>query len=224
VLEEHYRLLGQLDPAELFWQDWIYGLLDVGEGKLDDARTRVERFADHARSQDDQEAWWPWAALALATYWLVAGDAGAAYQHYSDVLAARRRQRDEVGIADCLHKLGFAAQQQGNTSLATQHLRESLTLGWELENRDTITAALAGCAGVALTDGMLERAARLCGQVEALQKLTRGFDPEQHIIHQRNLSLLRERLDPATLQAHWAEGRAISLEQAISEALGEAPS
>jgi hypothetical protein len=80
---------------------------------------------------------------------------------------------------DMLHKLGFAAQQQGNPV----------------------------------------RAARLRGAVEALQAQTTGFNPEQYIVHQRNLVALRAQRDPARLEACTAAGRALDWEQAIAERL-----
>jgi len=118
-----------------------------------------------------------------------------------------------------LHKLGFAAQQRGNLVLAASHLRESLNLAQQRDTRRTAVAALAGFGGVALAAGNLDRAARLFGAVEALHERTTGFDPEQRILHQRNIAALRERLDPATLEARWAEGRALDGEQAVEEAL-----
>jgi hypothetical protein len=74
-------------------------------------------------------------------------------------------------------------------------------------------------AAVALSNGALDRAARLCGAVEALLEVTRELDPDEHLLHERMIAALRERLDPATLEARWAEGRALSWEQAVAEAL-----
>jgi hypothetical protein len=72
---------------------------------------------------------------------------------------------------------------------------------------------------MALSAGNLEHTARLFGAVEALQEGITGFDPEQRILHHRNIAILRERLDPATLGTCWAEGRALEWEQAVEEAL-----
>ncbi|HEX9372562.1 MAG TPA: NB-ARC domain-containing protein, partial [Roseiflexaceae bacterium] len=209
ALDKHYRVIQQIDPASLLWQDWIYSWLDLGEGNLDEARTRFERFADIAQSQDDPDVWQTWAASGLAMYWIVVGEADIAYRHYEQALEGYRRVGNETAVADMLHKLGFAAQQRGNLVLAASHLRESLNLAQQRDTRRTAVAALAGFGGVALAAGNLDRAARLFGAVEALHERTTGFDPEQRILHQRNIAALRERLDPATLEARWAEGRAL---------------
>jgi tetratricopeptide (TPR) repeat protein len=153
---------------------------------------------------------------------MVAGDAGTAYTYYEQALDRFRKHNHNVYVVDMLHKLGFAAQQQGDLVRATAHLRESLALAQELDFRRAITVALAGLADVALSAGDLERAARLCSAVEALQAQTTGFDPDQYIVHQRNLAALRSQLDPATLEACWAAGRTLDWEQGIAEALAVA--
>jgi tetratricopeptide (TPR) repeat protein len=219
AFDEHYRVIQQIDPAGLEWQDWNYGQLDLGEGKLDEARTRFERFADRAQSQDDPDGWKTWAEFVLAMYWIVVGEADTAYHYYEQALESFRRPGNESAAADILHKLGFAAQQRGDLVLAASHLRESLNLAQQRDARHTAVAAIAGCGAVALSAGNLEHTARLFGVVEALHERTTGFDPEQRILHQRNIAALRERLDPAILEARWADGRALEWEQAVDEAL-----
>ena len=49
--------------------------------------------------------------------------------------------------------------------------------------------------------------------------MTSGMDPEERYDDSRNIAALREQLDPATLEARWAEGRALDWEQAVDEAL-----
>ena len=60
------------------------------------------------------------------------------------------------------------------------------------------------------------------GAAEALSEMTSGLDPDEQQAATRNIALLRERLDPATLEARWAEGRALDWEQAVEEAVEEA--
>ena len=152
-------------------------------------------------------------------YWIVVGEADTAYRYYEQALESWRKFGNKTTIADMLYKLGFAAQQRGDLLLAASHLRESLNLAQQRDARRTKVAAIAGCGAVALSAGNLDHTARLFGVVEALQERTTGLDPEQRILHLRNVATLRERLDPATLAARWAEGRALDWEQAVDEAL-----
>jgi hypothetical protein len=88
----------------------------------------------------------------------------------------------------------------------------------------------AGCrissirlAGALVTLGQGERAARLYGAAEALRELT--GTPIQYAGHQalyeRQVAALGEQLDAETIEAAWAEGRTMTLEEAVGEALAE---
>jgi hypothetical protein len=66
------------------------------------------------------------------------------------------------------------------------------------------------------------RAARLFGASEALREAM-GVPPEpgEIALQEPHLSAARSRLDKTSWQEAWAEGRAMTLEEAISYALGE---
>jgi hypothetical protein len=81
---------------------------------------------------------------------------------------------------------------------------------------------------VALARGRPVRAARLVGAVAAVWT-ARGrsawdIEPRSRRDRDRNLAAARARLDEAAFAAAWAEGQAMSLEEAIAEALQQAPS
>ncbi len=71
--------------------------------------------------------------------------------------------------------------------------------------------------------GQRERAARLYGAAEALREVT-GI-PIQYALRQalyeRQVATLREQLDARTFEATCVQGRAMTLEEAIAEALAE---
>jgi hypothetical protein len=66
------------------------------------------------------------------------------------------------------------------------------------------------------------RAARLLGAAEALRTVI-GVQrpPAARPAYTRDVASARALLDDATFAAAWAAGRALTLEQAIAEALGE---
>ena len=74
-------------------------------------------------------------------------------------------------------------------------------------------------AGLAGRSGQPERAARLFGAAELLYEasVTRLEYPDQ-VEYDRNVAAVRAQLDEATFAAAWAEGRAMTLEQAIDYA------
>ncbi len=65
-----------------------------------------------------------------------------------------------------------------------------------------------------------ERAARLVGAAEAqFEAIGAALWPADRLEHERTIDAVRTHLDEANWQAAWAEGRTMSLEQAIAYAL-----
>jgi hypothetical protein len=80
--------------------------------------------------------------------------------------------------------------------------------------------SLVGLAGVAGSVGQATKAVRLFGAVDGLCQVT-GYtmDPDDRVEYNRNLDLARGQLDEAAFDSAWAEGQALTLEQAVQEAL-----
>ena len=99
-------------------------------------------------------------------------------------------------------------------------LRESLTLFREMRDKLGIIRGLNGLAGAAWGRDLSERAARLFGAAENLREAIGAALPlsEQSELDQ-NVSALRAYMDDRAFTSAWAEGRAMTLEQAIEYAL-----
>src|SRR3712207_7167529 len=83
-----------------------------------------------------------------------------------------------------------------------------------------IGLCLAGLAGVAGRQGHADRAARLFGAAEALHEAIHDPPPPAHRREiEQNVALARAHLGEARWKTGWAEGRTMSLEQAIAYAL-----
>ncbi len=81
---------------------------------------------------------------------------------------------------------------------------------------------LAGMAGPIAAGGYPQAAARLLGASEALlEAMGIVMHPVERSEIDRDVAAVREQLDEATFEAAWAEGRAMSLEEAVAYALGE---
>jgi hypothetical protein len=77
-----------------------------------------------------------------------------------------------------------------------------------------------GLAQLACAKGNYSQAARLFGMAEALRTaLGLRRDPPEQAHHDQSLASTRAALGDATLAARWAEGEALTLEQAIEYAL-----
>ncbi len=118
--------------------------------------------------------------------------------------------------------LGRLATDQGAYARASAHFTESLTRFQEQLYSDGIAFTLEGLAALAAAQGHAVHAARLFGAAEAHRELiTSPMATCDRILYDRNVAIARTQLDETGFAAAWAEGRAMTLEQAIAYALEE---
>ena len=122
--------------------------------------------------------------------------------------------------AGVLRRLGTLALRQGQLSCAAKYLGESLVLAQEMRRNMTIILSLSGLADLAEVRGQAVLAARLCGMAAALRDaagcVMDGADQKNY---ERTVAMARAQLETTTFEAAWAAGRAMTLEQAVAEAL-----
>jgi predicted ATPase/class 3 adenylate cyclase len=116
--------------------------------------------------------------------------------------------------------LGYTLLLQGETPRAIALFREALSLLHNQGNTFMFPYNLIGLAGTLGTQHQAVRAARLIGAAEGLGATT-GLRPSQgeRIIWEHIIASIRAQLDEATFTATWAEGQAMTMEQAIAYAL-----
>jgi hypothetical protein len=101
-------------------------------------------------------------------------------------------------------------------------LEEGLTTYRELGSKGGIAQLLEALSELALAEGKPERTARLCGAAEALRDiLCLPLGPVDRAEYERNVAAARAALGKEAFVAAWAEGRAMTLEQAVAYALNE---
>jgi tetratricopeptide (TPR) repeat protein len=150
----------------------------------------------------------------------VDGDYDLAQKAHEECLALTRETGYKLNEAITLGNLGSVAQYRGLPGQAGALFTESLALLRELGDEKYSAMTLADMAGPAAAGGYPQAAACLLGASEALLEalgivMHAGNRPDID----RHVAALREQLDEATFDAIWAEGRAMSLEQAVSYAL-----
>ena len=150
------------------------------------------------------------------------GNYAEAQTRYNESLALLRTVDDPLDTATVLGNLGFVAQHQGEYARAAAFFVESLSLSRSMGYKLFIVTELAGFAGTVLSMGELLRAAKLFGASEAqLNSMGAVLYSADRADYERNLAVARTHLHDETFAAAWAEGRAMSLEQAIEYALAE---
>jgi DNA-binding CsgD family transcriptional regulator len=124
------------------------------------------------------------------------------------------------GTAYALTGLGSTLHHVGNHERARRLYEESLTLSRDFGIKWAILECLYGVASVIASQGLPERAARLFGAAEVLRD---GIDYSLPLPDQADnedaVTAIHAALDDKTFAAAWAEGRAMTLEQAVEYAL-----
>jgi tetratricopeptide (TPR) repeat protein len=115
---------------------------------------------------------------------------------------------------------GHVAHDQGDQERALALYAESLTLYKRVGDRVGIAACLEGLSCVAFAQGQMERATRLSGAAAALRdEIGAPLPPADRPAYERAVAALHTALGDDAFEAYWEAGRALSLEQAIAEAL-----
>jgi hypothetical protein len=151
------------------------------------------------------------------------GNLGAAQAHMEECLVLVREMENKPVIAESLAFLGDVMGEQGEDAAACKCFRESIAISQELKDEVSIARLLERFGILAATEGRPERAARLLGASEAAREV---LDDDWRLPHPRNwydreVTGARTALGEEAFAAAWAEGRAMSLEQAIHCALEE---
>jgi tetratricopeptide (TPR) repeat protein len=148
------------------------------------------------------------------------GDYDLAQEAYEEYLALSRKSDYKLGEAIAFANLGTVTMYRGLPEQARALYAESLVLTQELGDKKYSAMHLAAIAGPVAVGGHPQAAARLLGASEALMEaLDINMPASDWSTLDRSVAAVREQLDEATFEAAWAEGRAMSLEQAVSYAL-----
>ena len=126
------------------------------------------------------------------------------------------------GLQFAVDNMGWAALLQGDHQRARSSFRESLSLCKELGDQLVASESLNGLACIFAAEGEAGRAARLFGAGEALFEAVGGqHEPGEAAMREPYLRVARSQLDEATWEGAWAEGRAMSFDEAVSNAMAE---
>lgn len=219
----------------------LLGIVAYAQGEYEAARSLYEESLALSRELGEPTR----IAASIQNLGVIAyrqGDYEAARALYEESLAIKRESGYDLGIAFSLHDLGKVACAQRDYGRARSLLEESLAMRRELGDRLGIAFSLESLAEVACDEegqpgasrsggafselGLADRAAaggraaRLLGAAEALREaIGSPLFPSEQETHRRKVSRVRELLDASAFAAAWAEGRRMSVEDAVAMAL-----
>jgi predicted ATPase/class 3 adenylate cyclase len=148
------------------------------------------------------------------------GDYAAARPLYEESLGLFGEVGDNWVGAVAIFNIGQVAHREGDDKRAEELYAQALSIFREVGDRRQLASALWGFGGAAGTSGRPERGARLLGAAEALREVIGSvLEPEDQIEYDRDVSIIRDQMSQEACAKAWAEGRAMSMEQAIEYAL-----
>jgi tetratricopeptide (TPR) repeat protein len=148
------------------------------------------------------------------------GDLERAESLYREALASYRELGEKRGESFALFQMGKVALARDELATARLLLVESLELRQDEGDKSAIIESLEGLAGLASTQSDPTLAALLFGACNALRLAFEAPLPPSYAgERERFLAAARSSLDDADFAAAWNCGQALTLEQAIAEAL-----
>jgi predicted ATPase/class 3 adenylate cyclase len=194
------------------------GLVAHYQGNYEEARSLYVRSLEIRYHLADQ-----WAiAVSLNNLGYLAleqGDYETARTQLEVAINLQREVGDKSMMADALNNLGNVTRDQGDYQAARALYEEGLTINRDLGNKWGIAYLLEDIGGLAALQNQPERALRLIGAAEVLREsIGAALPPTEQAALARLLEPARQTLDEAATTSVMAEGRAMSLEQAIEYA------
>ncbi|MCI0581124.1 MAG: tetratricopeptide repeat protein [Chloroflexi bacterium] len=148
------------------------------------------------------------------------GDLASARLLQEESLAIGRDLGNRSGVADALHNLGLVAIDEGIYAEARELFEESLDIRRELGEKWRIADSLEGFAQLAFVQTQAERTLRLAGAASTLREdIGVPLSPAARDKNQNRLEQAQQALSEEAALASWAEGQAMTMEQAITYAL-----
>jgi predicted ATPase len=172
------------------------------------------------------DAW----AVGQALYWLghvalADGDYADAWARLERALSVRREAGLVFGVGVSLTALGVIATRLGQHAEARALLAEGLAVARDVGHEWGIAGSLDAWGALAMARGQPEWAARLLGAAAAVREAAgTGPPPNWHYTWHldRDIAAARAALDEKAYAAAWAEGRAMTVQQAVAAALDSA--
>lgn len=156
---------------------------------------------------------------ALAEAELLCGQHGAAAERAQQAVELASGSRIGAILARALYVRATVARAREDVEQAEGDCHQALALQKEHGDKRGVVDSLEALAGLAAAQESYTEAARLLAAAESLREAI-GYVryPVDRSAYEADLTLLRDGLGEQALEAAWAEGAALSLEEAVGYA------
>ena len=212
-----HQRLGDEDSRNVILGN-VGGLL-TQMGEYGQARALLEEVLSYQRQTGDRES----QANSLGNLGDLArleGDYDTAASCLMQSLALWREFGNTQAISVQLNNLARVATRRGELAAAGGYVREAISLRRELGDVKGLLWSLDAAAALAAAEGRLREAARLAGAVETLGA-AQGIvtPPTEQAERDQYVALIHAGLTDAEFAALWAQGQALTLDQAVAAVL-----
>jgi predicted ATPase len=150
----------------------------------------------------------------------ISGDDKRAKRAYEECLAVCQQTGEALRTSYNYVNLAYIAQHEEAHVHALNLVRQAFQLSRDRGDTRDIASFMVTFAGSIAAIGQEQRAAQLLGASEAaLERIGAFHQPTDKPEIDRIIAEVRAQLDDTTFQAAWDEGRKMTLEQAVDEAL-----
>jgi len=221
-LQESLMIFREIDdPRNVAYTLDSLAYLAIEQGEYPEAEARAREAVDLLRARGSREGLC-FSLIHLAIALRSRGEWAAAHELYEQSLATARELGTPWEIGTALREIGLAECDGGRCDLALKHLAEAISVLHGLGDRPGVIESLDALAGAAAATAAPRRAARLWGATHALQQKMGGArTAHQKIIYERQVQPVRAILTAEAFEQAWAEGRAMTLDDAVRYALDE---
>ena len=202
-----------------------YSIVAMARAELEAATSHLGKSLTLAQ-RAGEEGMVPIVRIWLGTVLLAGGERDRALALFEEGLAAARARGDRLATYNALYNLASAALSSGEYDLAVGMLEEGVTLSEQIGDHANLAYFLEGLAVVASFRGEPQRATLLFGASEGLLRevgapIYNYYAPDASL-RERATSAARSALGKQDFNAAYAEGRSMTPDRAVAEALGQA--
>ena len=223
LYEESLTIRRELrDRPDVAWSLSSLGSVAQGQGDYTSAQALFEESLSLFRELGERPGT-AWSLRCLGDVAREQGHLAPARALYSESLGLRRELGDPRGIAWSLNGLSKAVYDQGDYALSQALNEESLSLFRQLGDRRGMAAGLEGAAAVRAVGGERSKGVRLWGAAHALRETISSPLPlKERERYERQVGQARADLHEGAFTSAWEEGRHLTWELAVMDALEEA--
>lgn len=216
------RRFGYKDELASVLQSLAYATMEIhGSQAAEQLQTYLDESLALSQGSSDPEAAVRTQGI-LAKLALYRGDLTEARKHADLMLDLHREMEDQLSVTGHQSGMAHVARQLGNFEEALALYRETLPDWQKIGHRGAVAHQLECFAFIAKAKEQGERAVKLMGAAEALREASLSpMTPQERVEYDNEVASMRAGMDEKTFLSFWAEGRAMTMEQAIEFALEE---